>query len=168
MIGGTGFRRALIDRGRREQAFRCGLKTARGLKQGVKCGTFVLLGIILLTAPSGCGPAVPREELGEILLEVPPELQFQSPYPVPWQRKSEGDMHESEAETPPEPFAVDSSEPATASAPGDTETALPESVETTAPSTETSESVSAEPTVNEKSAAAAQEGEVPEANPARN
>lgn len=32
----------------------------------------------------GCGPAVPKEELGEILTEVPTEFYFERPYPVPW------------------------------------------------------------------------------------
>jgi hypothetical protein len=39
-------------------------------------------------AVSGCGPAIPQEELGEILSEFPSELQFEQPYPVPWAKQS--------------------------------------------------------------------------------
>ncbi len=44
----------------------------------------------------GCGPAVPKEELGEILTEVPTEFYFESPYPVPW--AIESDESDTEAE----------------------------------------------------------------------
>jgi len=37
----------------------------------------------------GCGPAVPKEELGEILTEVPTEFYFERPYPVPWAIESD-------------------------------------------------------------------------------
>ncbi len=36
----------------------------------------------------GCGPAVPKEELGEVLMEVPSEFYFDRPYPVPWAMES--------------------------------------------------------------------------------
>lgn len=48
----------------------------------------VIVAIGAVSSLCGCGPAVSKDELGEILTEVPPELQFETPYPVPWEKGS--------------------------------------------------------------------------------
>ncbi|MDW8077862.1 MAG: hypothetical protein RMJ16_03135 [Thermoguttaceae bacterium] len=61
--------------------------------------------VVLLSAGilcAGCGPAVPKEELGEILTDIPPELQFQEPYPVPWANQPAGGGGASSGTTSPE------------------------------------------------------------------
>ncbi len=42
----------------------------------------IVLGIVLLGL-SGCGPSVSREQLGEILFEVPKVPGSDEPYPLP-------------------------------------------------------------------------------------
>ncbi len=63
----------------------------------------LLIGIGFMIILGGCGPTVPREELGEILTVVPPEFEFQEPYPVPWVKgfhSEEGSASESEVPPP--------------------------------------------------------------------
>jgi len=65
-------------------------------------GGVILLGLALtVVTAQGCGPAIPKEELGEIVHEVPPEFHFDRPYPVPWA----GDAKESQ--TDEENFQLD-------------------------------------------------------------